>query len=205
MMEDKLLNKFTCVYSATGADAVLVMNSILHTKMSSAERLQPAIANLCYYIKQDNLHIDELISVRQLEQSGNIAYIASFCPGADERVKDEIITCLRGKVKCLYQLIEAEHYSGERIITKDLLITFKDTLRIGYINNIYPEEHVCANFAHMVSKSEYEDLKEVIEEIMTGHKCYSFFKDPLHFEGNLDEVPGQWYYYLSDEGFAEMV
>lgn len=53
--------------------------------------------------------------------------------------------------------------------------------------------------------SKYEDLKEAIEEIMTGHKCYSFFKDPLHFEGNLDEVPGQWYYYLSDEDFAEMV
>lgn len=205
MMEDKLLNKFTYVYSATGADAVLVMNSILHTNMSSAERLQPAIANLCYYINQDNLHIDELISVRQLEQSENIAYISSFCPGADERVKDEIITCLRGKVKCLYQLIEAEHFSGERIITKELLIKFKDILKIGHINNIYPEEHVCANFAHMVSMSKYEDLKEAIEEIMTDHKCYSFFKDPLHFEGNLDEVPGQWYYYLSDEGFVEMV
>lgn len=205
MMEDKLLNKFTYVYSATGTDAVLLMNSILHTNMSSAERLQPAIANLCYYIKQDNLHIDELISVRQLEQSENIAYIASFCPGADERVKNEIITCLRGKVKCLYHLIEAEHFSGERIITKELLIKFKDTLKIGYINNIYPEEHVCANFAHMVSKSKYEDLKEVIAETMADHKCYSFLKKPLHFEGNLHDVPGQWYYYLSDEDFAEMV
>ena len=205
MMEDKLLNRFTYVYSATGTEAVLVMNAILHTNISLSERLQTTIANLCYHIKQDNLHIDELISVRQLEKSENIAYIASFCPGADERVKDEIITCLRVKVKCLYHLIEAENFSGERIITKELLIKYKDTLQAGNINNLYPEEYVCANFAHMVSMSEYEDLKDAIEEIMADHKCYSFLKNPLHFEGNLNDVPGQWYYYLSDEDFAEMV
>lgn len=46
MMEDKLLNKFTYVYSATGIEAVLVMNAILHTNISLSERLQTAIANI---------------------------------------------------------------------------------------------------------------------------------------------------------------
>lgn len=205
MMDDKLLNRFTYAYPAPGVEAVLVMNSIVLTNKSPAERLQPAIANLCYYIKQENLHIEELISVRQLEQSNKVDYIASFCSGADERVKDEIITCLRGKVKCLYHLIEAERLSGERIITKDLLIRFKDTLQTGYINNLYPEEFVCANFAHMVSNPDYNDLIDEIENIMATHKCYSFLKKPLQYEGNYIDVPGQWFYYLSDDEFAEMV
>ncbi len=205
MMDDKLLNRFTYAYPAPGAEAVLLMNSIIHTNLLRAERLQPAIANLCYYIKQENLHIEELISVRQLEQSKNVAYIASFCPGADERVKDEIISCLRNKVDCLYHLIEAERLSGERIITKELLNKFKDTLQTDYINNLYPEEYVCANFAHIVSDSDYNDLIDEIENIMATHKCYSFLKNPLQYEGNFGDVPGQWFYYLSDDEFAEMV
>lgn len=205
MMEDKLLNRFTYDYKASGTDAVLIMNDVMHTQMAPAERLQTTIANLCYYIKQDNLHITELVSIRQLNQSKNIAFIASFCQGADEQVKAEIITCLREKVDCLYHLIEAELLSHERIITKELLLKFKGVIKAGFVYNLYAEEYVCSNFARMVSMPTYEDLSEVIIEVMTDYKCYSFLKNPLSYEGNLNDVPGQWFYFLSEDDFMEMV
>lgn len=204
VMQDKLLNRFTFAYPASGADSVLVMDQLIHSQLHIMERLQTAIANLCYNIKEEGQFIKELISVKQIGQSEKVAFIASFCKGAESSVKTEIVSCLQSKINCLYHLIEAECLSGERIINEELLRKFKGVLTLGYINNLYAEEYVCANFAHMVSLPEYSDVKDVIEEIMEGNECYKFLKDPINYNG-LSDIRGQWFYYLSDEHFKELL
>lgn len=205
IMQNKLMNRFFYNYDVPGNDAVLIMNQIMHNNQSVTERIQTAIANLCYHIKKDNLHIEELISIRQLEQSNNIEFIASFCNGADNKVKKEIVECLQKKSKCLYHLVEAEHLSGERIITTELLRKYKDVVKVGYINNIFPDEFVYANLASMSGKEHWKDIKDVIEECFKDNVCYKFMKDPQHYEGLLSEIPGQWLMYLSDEDLKVML
>lgn len=205
VMQDRLLNRFTFSYPASGADAVLVMNQLIHCQLHIMERLQPAIANLCYYIKKEGLYINDLISVKQIEKSEKVAFIASFCNGAESSVRVEIVNCLHGKIKCLYHLVEAESLSGERIITEELLRQYKNIIEAGYINDMYVEEHVCSKLAELASLPEYSDIKEVIEEIMDGNECYKFYKDPINYDGDLNNVPGKWFYYVSDEHFKALL
>lgn len=205
LMKHKLLNQFTYTYPASGADSVFVMNQLIHCHLHIMERLQPAIANLCYYIKEEGLYVTELISVRQIEKSKNIEFIASFCKGAECVVRDEIVKCLKEKVNCLYHLVEAEFLSGERIMNEELLRKFKGIISFGSINNLYKKEHVFSYLAHIASIPEYSDIKDVIDEIMEGNECYQFLKDPVNYKGSLSNVSGPCFYYISDEHFKELL
>lgn len=204
-MQDKLFNRYFSEYDVKGSDAVAIVNKILHNKIVVAERLSHSIASLCWYAQQEGQTVTELISVRQIESSNRISFIASFCKGANDIVRDEIKTCLQEKVKCLCHLIEAEHLSGERIITVELLVRLKGVYATPDVNNIFPEEYVCAVFRDLRNNDKYADLHDAIDNCMENSTCYKFLLNPIGYKGSWTKVPGSWLIYVETNVLSQLM
>ena len=204
-MQNNLFNRYFSEYDVNGADAVAIVNQILHNNLAIAERLSHSIANLCRYAQKEGLTVTDLISVRQIESSNHISFIASFCKGANNIVKEEIKTCLRKKVKCLCHLIEAELLSGERIITVELLAQLKGIYATKNVNNLFPEEYVCAVFRDLRNSDRYADLHVAIDECMENSACYKFLLDPLSYKASWVEVPESWLLYVETNVLSQLM
>lgn len=204
-MQDKLFNRYFSEYDVKGSDAVAIVNKILHNKIVVAERLSHSIASLCWYAQQEGQTVTELISVRQIESSNRISFIASVCKGANDIVRDEIKTCLQEKVKCLCHLIEAEHLSGERIITVELLVRLKGVYATPDVNNIFPEEYVCAVFRDLRNNDKYADLHDAIDNCMENSTCYKFLLNPIGYKGSWTKVPGSWLIYVETNVLSQLM
>lgn len=205
VMQYRLFNHYFSIYDVAGKDAVVILNNILHNNIGISERLSHAIANLSWYAQKDGLTISDLITVRQIESSDKIAFIASFCKAANDVVKEEIIACLRSKVKCLCHLIEAEQLSGERIINKELLTSLKGIYATNDVNNLFPEEYVCAVFTDLRNREDYTDVKEALDECMNDSACYRFLLSPLEYDGDWAKVPGSWLLYVDKDVLPQLM
>lgn len=199
MVYDKLYNEFFYRYPASAKEAVGIMERILHSNIGYARRLDYTVANLCHYIEEGGEKVEELISVKMIQNSNNIQYIASFCRVATDDVKEEIISYLQDNVKSLYQLLEAQKYSKSNVMTAALVRKLKDTFATRDENILFAEEYVCANMKWIFDKCQDEQLKGAIEECFSINNCYQFMRNPEMYEGLVSEIPGSWYLYVEDE------
>lgn len=199
MMHEKLFNQYFNRYEPTPESAIRYLEKILHSNIAYSERMDDAVYNLCYYASKGNKCLDELISVKIIQEASSIKYKASFCKVATEDVRAEIITHLRDSVESMYQLVEAEIYSEAMIITPELLRNLKDKLTAKRDRYLYPEAFVCVNLNLMLANAKYEGLKATVDEIFEDSKCYQFFKNPVMYDGLITETEGNWYMYVKDE------
>lgn len=205
VMQNRLFNRYFSTYEVSGNDAVAILNKILHNNIVVSEYLSHAIAILSRCAEKEGLTISELITVRQIESSNSPRFIASFCKAANDIVKEEIITCLRSKVKCLCHLVDVETIAGERIITKTLLKTLKGRYSAEDVYYRFSEEHVCAVFADLRNREEYEDLRDAFDECMEGSGCYRFLISPLAYDGDWTRVPASWLLYVGKDVLSQLI
>lgn len=199
MTYDKLLNQFCLKYTATSKEAIGILENILHSNVGYTKRLDYAVANLCGCVDEANEKLEELISVKQIQHTDNIQYIASFCRVATDDVKKEIIAYLRENVKSLYQLLVAERFSNKLVMTPELLRKLKDTFKTKDDNILFAEEYICSNLKWIYEKSQDNQLKKAIDECFSENDCYKFLRNPELYEGLISEIPGSWYLYVKDD------
>lgn len=199
MVHDKLFNEFFYRYHSSAKDAVGIMERILHSNIGYARRLDYAVGNLCHYAEEGGEKVEELISVKMIQHSNNIRYIASFCRVATDDVKREIILYLQENVKSLFQLLEAQKYSKSNVMTAGLVRKLKDTFRAADDNILFAEEYVCANIKKFFDKCYDEQLRDAIEECFSINRCYQFMRNPEMYEELVSEIPGSWYLYVDED------
>ena len=198
MTHDKLFNQFFSRYKPTPESSIRHLENILHSNIAYSEHLDDAVCCLCNYVAEGNKSLDELISVKIIQQASNIKYKASFCKVAADDVRIEIISHLRNSVVSMYQLVEAEIYSGGMIITPELLHKLKDRMATKRDRDLYPEAFVCANLNLMLANTKYESLRTTVEGILKNNRCYQFFKNPVMYDGLISETEGNWYMFVND-------
>lgn len=201
--ENSLFADFFCRYKVPGDEAVDILEKIIHS-INDSDDFAYALGYLCDYAKNENKVLDELISAKQLQNANNIHFIASLCKVATEDVRHEIVDMLRTRVKSLCQLVEAECYSEEKIITEELLLKFKDIFKVSSDNNLYPEEWVLTNLLRY-SIDKRPELKNAIDSIFSSNSCYQFFKDPLNYSGSVSDIKGSWLLYLDDQSLTNLI
>lgn len=205
MVHSKMLNEFFYRYPASAIEAVGILERILHSNIGYARRLDYAVANLCHYVEEGGEKVEELISVKMIQNSDNIRYIASFCRVANDDVKGEVILYLQENVDSLYQMLEAQKYSKCNVMTAELVRKLKDTFSVADDNILFAEEYVCANMKRIFDKCQDEQLKDAISECFSTNRCYQFMRNPEKYDGMISEIPGSWYLYVEDDVLKRMM
>lgn len=203
-MESSLLADFFERYKVSGDESINILKKILHSNINDSDDLAYAVGYLCDYAKNENKILSDLLSAKQLENAENIHFIASFCKVATDDVKQEITNLLRIKVQSLCQLVEAECFSEEKIITEDLLLKFKDIFKVSSDNNLYPEEWVLTNLLRY-TKDKRPELSDTVDSIFSSNPCYQFLKDPLHYSGSASDIKGSWLLYIDDQVLTNLI
>lgn len=199
MAYGNLFNHFCFKYPATAKEAIGMLENILHSNILYSRGLSNAVANLCGSMEEADEKLEELISVKMIQNSENVPFMASFCRVATDDVKEEIIGYLRNNVKSLYQLLEAYKYSNGKVMTPEIIIKLKDKFRSDGDNILFAEEYVCANLLKIYGKCNDDELKNAIDDCFSTNKCFQFLRNPEHYDVPKSEVPGSWYLYVEDE------
>lgn len=204
LREDKLLADFFEHHKVSGDEAINILKKIIHSNINDSDDFASAVGYLCDYAKNETRVLNDLVSAKQLQNFKNIHFIASFCKVATKDVKQEIIDLLRIKIQSFCQLVEAECFSEEKIITEDLLKKHKDTFKVAFDNNLFPEEWALTSLLRY-TKEQRQDLMEAVDSTFLSNPCYQFFRNPLHYSGSTSSIKGSWLLYIDDQDLTILI